>query len=61
MKPAEEAKQLGARALVDVAEFYQISTKTLQRIHKRNLAGFRGMVKGYLEETQSAPLDKVTT
>jgi len=52
MNPSKLAKELGAKNLTVVAEFYQCSTKHLRDVHKRNINGFKAMVIGYLELTK---------
>lgn len=48
MTAAEQAKKIGAKKLIDVAEFYQCTTRHLRDVHKRNEKGFVAMVKGYV-------------
>lgn len=47
MTASQQAKELGAKKLMDVAEFYQCTTRHLRDVHKRNEKGFIAMVRGY--------------
>lgn len=46
MTPSQQAKQLGAQSLHQVAEFYGCTTQHLRNMHKRNEIGFKAMVIG---------------
>lgn len=50
MTASKKAKELGAKNLTLVAEFYGCTTQHLRNVYKRNLLGFIAMVKGYLLE-----------
>lgn len=49
MTPSQQAKQLGAQSLQQVAEFYECTTQHLRNVHKRNQKAFEAMIIGYLE------------
>jgi hypothetical protein len=47
IKTAELAKELGAKSLKEVAEFYECTTNHLRNMHKRNAPAFCAMIIGY--------------
>lgn len=48
MNTSQQAKQLGAQSLQQVAEFYDCTTQHLRNIHKRNELGFKAMIIGFV-------------
>ncbi|AUR88658.1 hypothetical protein NVP1172O_41 [Vibrio phage 1.172.O._10N.261.52.F5] len=52
MKASEQAKELGAKSLQQVADFHGCTTAHLRNVHKRNPPSFRAMVIGYLIELE---------
>jgi hypothetical protein len=48
IKTSALAKELGAKSLKEVAEFYDCTTSHLRNMHKRNSPAFCAMIIGYL-------------
>ena len=46
---SQQAKQLGAQSLQQVAEFYECTTQHLRNVHKRNQKAFEAMVIGFIQ------------
>lgn len=49
MTPSKQAKELGAKDLTRVAQFYECTTQHLRNVHKRNQKAFEAMVVGFIQ------------